>query len=100
MLESKFQKEFVATSACTLRLMQGTKNTGQSIRHSNNVRQIYLGDSWFSGCKTARLVAEYEGVEWIDPVKTNKAGFPISTLESTMKEWRGVHTLFLKLSVR
>ena len=96
MLESKFQKEFGATSACTLRLVQGTKNTGQSIRHSNNVRQIYLGDSWFSGCKTARLVAEYEGVEWIGPVKTNKAGFPMSTLENKMKEWPGGTYLVLE----
>ena len=89
MLESEFEKEFGETTACMLRLVQGTKNSGQRLRHAEIVKEIYLGDWWFSGFKTAQLVDEYEGVKWIGPSKTNKTGFPISILEITMREWTG-----------
>ena len=80
-----------------MRLVKGTKsNVGQSLRYEENVQGIYIGDSCFSGLKTARLVAEYWDIKLIGPVKKKKAGYPISTLGITIKELMGDTYLVLE----
>lgn len=85
------------TSACSLRLLNATVQSGQL--PLNHRQELFLADSWFAGIQTAELVAD-AGHSFIGPVKTNSGGFPKKELEIIMKEWPAGSSICLEAENR
>lgn len=86
--------EHGGTAACSLRLVKGSKNSGQ-INVNEFKRNIFLGDSWFASTKTAQLIYK-EGHEFIGIIKTAHAGYPKSEIGHLMEKWPAGSSIVLE----
>jgi Transposase IS4 len=82
MREAQFWKEYGCTTACALRLLQGSEGIGQKTA----MKEKFIADSWFASVKLAERVAEL-GHEFTGPVKTNTSGFPGKEIGKIMEHW-------------
>lgn len=95
----KHAKDLGVTAAFVRRCIEATKYSGSRISErflakSQDLNELYYGDSWFAGVKAA-LTALEEGVEFFGPVKTSTAGFPKEEMEEIMKDApSGSHIVF------
>ena len=80
-----YSAEFGPTAACTLRLVEGTKDSGQ--KPDPMTKNLYYGDSWFAGFKTAVAIKEKFDCEFVGPIKNSHKFFPRKYLEDTMETW-------------
>ena len=79
-------KKLKATSACTKRLIKGTKRSSEDcLEAEEDIRDIWFGDAWFAGVDSAVEVSEYG--KFVGVVKTNSAMYPKTYLEGVMKNW-------------
>jgi hypothetical protein len=97
MKDKKYFQPYGATVACVLRLAEATKNCGQ--RENSNVANLFYGDSWFAGLKTAVAVKELHQSEFVGIVKTSHRKFPKAHIENEMKDWPPGTHLVLKTTV-
>ena len=86
------------TTACVLRLVEGTRDNGQ--QPDPELRNLFLGDSWFASLKTAVAVFEEMDSEFVGPIKNGHKHFPRNYLETTMKDWPPGTHLVLETTVR
>ena len=92
MSKRQWFREYGATTACVIRMVQGTVNCGQ--RPDDTKRDLYYGDSWFASLKTAMCCSELCKSEFIGIVKTAHRGYPKAYLESKMQTWPpGTHLI-------
>ena len=90
----KYQKELVATAACTKRMMEATKGIGQkSIK--GGTKDCFLFGRWFAS-KKATEAAMLVVAELINMVKTNTKVFCKETIENLTKDWPGGSYLLLR----
>lgn len=85
MMQKAHYNKYGTTTACTVRLVQGSLNCGQ--KPSGNIRNLYYGDSWFASLKTAIAISEEVDAEFIGVVKNAHAGFPRTYLEQKLSTW-------------
>ena len=97
MKDKKYFRPYGATAACVLRLAEATKNCGQ--RENTNITNLFYGDSWFAGLKTAVAVKELHNSEFIGIVKTSHKQFPKAYIEKEMNDWPPGTHLVLKTTV-
>ena len=97
MKDKKYFRPYGATAACVLRLAEATKNCGQ--RENTNITNLYYGDSWFAGLKTAVAVKELHNSEFIGIVKTSHKKFPKAYIEKEMNDWPPGTHLVLKTTL-
>jgi len=74
-----------ATTACTIRAVEGAGNCGQNERGKSD---LFIGDSWFASVSTAEEVGSL-GHRFVGVVKTAHQNFPKQQLEEKMKRWPG-----------
>ena len=95
MSKRPYFREYGATTACVIRMVQGSVNCGQ--RPDDSIRNLYYGDSWFASLKTAKCCSEICESEFIGIVKTAHRGFPKLTWKARCKLGHRVHTSFCKI---
>ena len=90
MKEKKYFRPYGATVACVLRMVEATKDCGQ--KGNSQITNLFYGDSWFAGLKTAVAVKELHQSEFVGIVKTSHRQFPKAYIEKEMKSWpSGTH---------
>ena len=87
----EFANQFGGTVACS---KQSAKETVQNNNNDNDIKNLWMGDSWFGSVKTAVQVAEYGN--FIGIVKTAHSFYPKQWLEEKMKGWPGGSHLVLE----
>jgi hypothetical protein len=90
MADSRHQREYGATAACTLRLGEGVVSADSA--HCDTM----YGDSWFASCRTALAVKKELNCHFVGHVKQYHKRFPKLWLEKTMEGWPGGTHLVLE----
>jgi len=86
MKPTKYFKEFGATAACTLRMVEATQGCGRN--PEDVLPSTISADSWFASKKTAEQILGL-GHEFCGPVKTAHTGVPKKQIEDLMEDWPG-----------
>ena len=109
MRQAKYTDELrLITAATTMRLCETALRRRNvldiDLRHSdsindNNVRELFLGDSWFASIEAAINIKRRFQSNFIGVIKTSHAGYCRKFLEDKMKEWPAGSHLVLESSV-
>jgi len=94
MKSEPYNREFGATTGCSMRLAQGVSQT-----RVDDVAETLLANSWFGSVKSLCHMRRSEigtKKEVIFQVKTNKKGFPKKYIEDNLKYAPGGSSMFLK----
>ena len=84
MKDSRYQKKFGATTACTLRMGEAACDEGDTL----------IGDSWFASVKTTRQVGIVFNGKFLGIVKTAHVSYPHKQIEELMSDWpAGTHVV-------
>ena len=84
MKDSRYQKKFGATTACTLRMGEAACDEGDTL----------IGDSWFASVKTTRQVGIVFNGKFLGIVKTAHVSYPHKQIEEIMLDWpAGTHVV-------
>ena len=95
MKSGRYHLELGGTSACTKRLMEGTKLLGQrAVKVST--RGCFLFGSWLLSKKAAGVAASV-GVDFIGLVKTNTKRFCETVIEVLTTNWPGGPYIVLRI---
>ena len=102
MQSEKYACNHKATTACVLRMAEGTARD-----HNTNIDKVdvgippqtYLGDSWFSSVETALEMA-LRGYHYIGVIKTAHSGYPKLFLEEKMKNYPAGSHLVLEITTK
>ena len=101
MARQKWCREYKATSACTVRLLDkmGTKevedmdNTLRWLANRGKKRCVYA-DSWFASVETALALKKELGLHFTGPIKTAHKYFPLTEMRWTLSRMkRGEHII-------
>ena len=88
MARKKWAKDYSATTACTLRLIDQLHIS--EIGEVSPPRRCVFADSWFASVATVLALRERLGLDFTGPVKTAHANFPLDSLRFTVsKKVRG-----------
>ena len=88
MARQKFCRQYKATTACTIRLLQkmGLNETDLPLLEKN--KRCVFGDSWFASVDTALALKKELGVNFTGPIKTAHKYFPLEPIRWLLNEMR------------
>jgi len=90
MARKKWCRQYKATTACTVRLLDKMILAEDRQRK----KRCVFGDSWFASVETALALRKELGMEFTGPIKTAHKYFPIDPLRFTLSEMsRGQHVV-------
>lgn len=101
MRKAKHADKLGVLAGCTKRLMEESEYCGykaSKLRKRTKKKrkgEIFFADAWFASLLVA-IMAYKMGHEFVGPVKTNKAGFPVNEVIEIMKEWPSGSNIVLK----
>lgn len=82
------------TAGCVFRLTDGSQYSGakggmddRNTAKRDGKRELYFGDSWFTGIKAVKGAKELFGHEYFGALKTNHSGTPKAEIEKLMEKW-------------
>ena len=94
MRNMKWSKSHGGTAGCTMRLTGQSQYCGWNGGMEDRVRakdvgkrELYFGDSWFTGIKAVKGIKDEFGHEYFGALKTNHSGTPKAEIEKLMEKW-------------
>jgi hypothetical protein len=92
MARKKWCRQYKATTACTVRLLDNMQVRATNIEGK---KRCVFADSWFASVETALAVRTELGCDFTGPIKTAHKYFPLEHIRWTLSEMkRGEHVVF------